>query len=98
MDSLLLKPPRGYVFIVTASQDSHYDLFMLTLIRRALELGIVTLEVVTEARNRDVMRELSVLQNEAFRILEVNYGQQTLGDHSCSPHLQEFTILLTSLR
>ncbi|TFG09485.1 hypothetical protein EU538_04975, partial [Candidatus Thorarchaeota archaeon] len=98
MDSLLLKPPRGYVFIVTASQDSHYDLFMLTLIRRALELGIVTLEVVTEARNRDVMRELSVLQNEAFRILEVNYGQQTLGDHSCSPHLHEINIMLRELR
>jgi hypothetical protein len=38
IDSSLLKPPSGYVFFVMASQDSHYDLFMLTLIRRAIEL------------------------------------------------------------
>ncbi|MFW9806488.1 MAG: hypothetical protein ACFFFK_07135, partial [Candidatus Thorarchaeota archaeon] len=45
VDNLLTKPPKGYVFLVMASQDSHYDLFMLTLIRRALELGLSTLEV-----------------------------------------------------
>jgi hypothetical protein len=30
IDSILLKPPPGYVFLVMASQDSHYDLFMLS--------------------------------------------------------------------
>ena len=59
VDNLLTRPPKGYVFLVMASQDSHYDLFMLTLIRRALEMGLSTLEVVTEARNRSLMTELS---------------------------------------
>ncbi|MFX1605377.1 MAG: hypothetical protein ACFFDD_05670 [Promethearchaeota archaeon] len=45
--NLLTKPPKGYVFLVMAPQDSHYDLFMRTLIRRAIEMGLSTLEVVT---------------------------------------------------
>jgi hypothetical protein len=98
IDDLLTKPPMGYVFIVLASQDSHYDLFMLTLIRRALELHLSTLEVVTEARNRSLMTELSELQNDSFQIMEVGYGQETLGMHTCSPHLHEINIQLRSLR
>ncbi|MGY5873213.1 MAG: hypothetical protein RTV72_13265 [Candidatus Thorarchaeota archaeon] len=95
---LLTKPPPGYVFLVMASQDSHYDLFMLTLIRKALELKLSTLEVVTEARNRSLMTELSEMQNEDFQILEVGYGQEILGVHTCSPHLHEININLRSLR
>jgi hypothetical protein len=98
IDGILLKPPPGYVFLVMASQDSHYDLFMLTLIRRALELKLKTLEVVTEARNRKLMAELAEMQNEDFKILEVSYGQKTLGVYTCSPHLHEINIQLRSLR
>jgi len=98
IDNLLTKPPPGYVFLVIASQDSHYDLFMLTLIRKALELKLSTLEVVTEARNRALMNELAEMQNDDFQILEVGYGQETLGVHSCSPHLHEINIQLRSLR
>jgi hypothetical protein len=98
VDQLLTKPPPGYVFIVLASQDSHYDLFMLTLIRRALELELSTLEVVTEARNRSLMFELSKIQNDGFQIMEVGYGQESLGMHTCSPHLHEINIQLRSLR
>ena len=71
VDNLLTRPPTGYVFLVMASQDSHYDLFMLTLIRRALEMGLNTLEVVTEARNRALMTELSEMQGNGFKIMEV---------------------------
>ncbi|MBN2231017.1 MAG: hypothetical protein JW779_15635 [Candidatus Thorarchaeota archaeon] len=98
VDSLLTKPPPGYVFLVMASQDSHYDLFMLTLIRRAIELKLKTLEVVTEARNRSLMIELAEKQNNDFTILEVGYGQKPLGVHTCSPHLHEINIQLRSLR
>ncbi|MFW9910055.1 MAG: hypothetical protein ACFFEF_15980 [Candidatus Thorarchaeota archaeon] len=76
IDSILLKPPPGYVFLVMASLDSHYDLFMLNLIRRAIELKLKTLEVVTEARNRRLMTELAEMQNDDFKILEVSYGQR----------------------
>lgn len=98
IDNLLTKPPSGYVFLVIASQDSHYDLFMLTLIRKALELKLPTLEVVTEARNRSLMAELAEKQNDNFQILEVGYGQETMGMHTCSPHLHEINIQLRSLR
>ncbi len=98
IEHLLTKPPPGYVFLVIASQDSHYDLFMLTLIRKAIERGLSTLEVVTEARNRSLMAELSEKQNEKFQILEVAYGQQTMGAYTCSPHLHEINIQLRSLR
>lgn len=98
IDDLLTRPPPGYVFIVLASQDSHYDLFMLTLIRRALELKMSTLEVVTEARNRSIMSELAKMQNADFQIMEVGYGQEALGVHTCSPHLHEINIQLRSLR
>jgi hypothetical protein len=98
IDNLLTKPPKGYVFLVMASQDSHYDLFMLTLIRRALEMGLSTLEVVTEARNRSLMTELSQMQGNGFKIMEVGYGQETLGEFTCSPHLHEINIQLRSLR
>jgi predicted AAA+ superfamily ATPase len=89
---ILLKPPPGYVFLVMASQDSRYDLFMLTLIRRALELKLKTLEVVTEARNRKLMAELAEMQNDDFKILEMSYGQKTLGVYTCSPYLHEINI------
>lgn len=98
MDFILTKPPPGYTFLVMASQDSHYDLFMLSLLKRALELGMTTLEVITEARNREIMKELSELQDETFRILEVGYGQKILGRHTCSPHLHEINITLRELR
>jgi hypothetical protein len=98
VDNLLTRPPNGYVFLVMASQDSHYDLFMLTLIRRALEMGLNTLEVVTEARNRSLMTELSQMQGNGFSIMEVGYGQETLGQFTCSPHLHEINIQLRSLR
>jgi hypothetical protein len=98
IDSILLKPPSGYVFLVMASQDSHYDLFMLTLIRRTIELKLKMLEVVTEARNRKLMAELAEMQNDDFKILEVGYGQKTLGFFTCSPHLHEINIQLRSLR
>jgi hypothetical protein len=98
VDSLLTKPPKGYVFLIMASQDSHYDLFMLTLIRRAIEMGFTTLEVVTEARNRSLMTELSEMQGNGFKIMEVGYGQETLGEFTCSPHLHEINIQLRSLR
>ena len=98
VDNLLTRPPKGYVFLVMASQDSHYDLFMLTLIRRALEMGLSTLEVVTEARNRSLMTELSQMQGNGFKIMEVGYGQNTLGEYTCSPHLHEINIQLRSLR
>ena len=62
IDRLLNMPPRGYVFLVTATQDSHYDLFMLTLIREALSQSLSTLQIITEARNRAVMKDLASLQ------------------------------------
>lgn len=98
LDSLLIQPPPGYVFVVTASQDSRYDLFMLTLLKRTLEMGLTTLEVVTEARNRKIMTDLASLQGEQFRILEVAFGQTPLGYYTCSPHLHEINILLRELR
>jgi hypothetical protein len=98
VDNLLTRPPKGYVFLVMASQDSHYDLFMLTLIRRAIEMGLSTLEVVTEARNRSLMIELAQMQGNGFSIMEVGYGQNTLGEYTCSPHLHEINIHLRSLR
>ncbi len=98
VDSLLSRPPPGYVFVVTATQDSHYDLFMLTLIRKAMARGMRVLNVVTEARNRRLMTELAARQSEQFQILEVNYGQQLLGSHSCSSHLHEINITLRELR
>jgi hypothetical protein len=98
LDNILLKPPRGYVFLVSASQESHYDLFMLTLIRRALHLEMPTLNVITEARNRSLMGTMAQKQGDIFRILEVNYGQETLGHHTCSPHLHEINIMMRSLR
>jgi hypothetical protein len=98
VDNLLTRPPKGYVFLVMASQDSHYDLFMLTLLRRAIELGLSTLEVITEARNRSLMTELAQMQGNGFKIMEVSYGQNTLGEYTCSPHLHEINIQLRSLR
>ncbi len=98
IDSLISKPPQGYVFLVMASQDSHFDLFMLTLVQKALELGMMTLEVITEARNRSLMTDMSSMQNEMFQILEVNYGQELLGKYSCSPHLHEINIMMRGLR
>jgi hypothetical protein len=52
IDNLICKPPKGHVFIVMAAQDSHYDLFMRTLLKRGLDMGLRVLQVVTEARNR----------------------------------------------
>ena len=98
VDNLLSKPPQGYVYIIMASQESHYDLFMTTVIHRALEHRMKTLNVVTEARNRQLMEDMTNLQGDNFHILEVNYGQQILGDHSCSPHLHEINIMMRSLR
>lgn len=98
IDSLLTKPPKGYVFLVLAAQDSHYDLFMLTLIKRAIELKLKTLEVVTEARNRTIMETLASIQDDSFQILEISYGQETSGKHTCSPHLHEINIMLRGLR
>jgi hypothetical protein len=98
IEDLLIKPPPGYVFVVSAAQDSHYDLFMLTLIRKAIELGMNTLEVVTDARNRELMEELSSMQSDLFQILETSYGQDLLGKHSCQPHLHEINIMLRELR
>ncbi|MGY5875245.1 MAG: hypothetical protein RTU30_05825 [Candidatus Thorarchaeota archaeon] len=98
IDSLLTKPPRGYVFLVQAAQDSHYDLFMMTIIRRAIEIGLTVLEVVTEARNREIMADMAKLQAANYQILEVGYGQDTLGHHTCSPHLHEINIMLRGLR
>jgi archaellum biogenesis ATPase FlaH len=98
IDNLICKPPKGYVFIVMAAQDSHYDLFMRTLLKRGLDMGLRVLQVVTEARNRQVMEEMAQLQGVSFQILEVSYGQKALGQHSCSPHLHEINIMLRSLR
>ncbi len=98
IEHLLTKPPPGYVFLIIASQDSYSDLFLLTLIRYALERELSTLEVVTEARNRKLMAELAEKQNEKFQILEVAYGQKTMGVYTCSPHLHEINIQLRSLR
>ena len=95
---LLTHPPRGYVFIVKATQDSHYDLFMLTLLRQALSERLRTLQVVTEARNRELMRDIARLQDDGFKILEVRYGQEVLGEHSCAPHLHEINIMMRELR
>ncbi|MHA1247517.1 MAG: hypothetical protein ACTSPE_09345 [Candidatus Thorarchaeota archaeon] len=98
IDRLLNTPPRGYVFLVTATQDSHYDLFMLTLIREAISQRLSTLQIITEARNRAVMKDLASLQSDKFRILEVSYGQETFGNHTCSPHLHEINIMMRELR
>ncbi len=95
---LLTEPPRGYVFLIIASQDSYYDLFMLTLLKEAITEELPTLEVVTEARNRQVMQDIASHQNERFRILEINYGQETFGQHTCSPHLHEINIMMRELR
>jgi len=81
-----------------ASQESHYDLFMTTVIHRALKHEMKTLNVVTEARNRQLMEDMTKIQSDAFHILEVNYGQQILGNHTCSPHLHEINIMMRSLR
>lgn len=98
VDAIIKKPPPGYVFLVMASQDSHYDLFMLTIVKRAIEMGMKTLEVVTEARNRSLMTDLAKTQNEDFQILEISYGQDILGLHTCSPHLHEINIIMRELR
>ncbi len=84
--------------MVTATQDSHYDLFMLTLLRQALHDGLRTLQVITEARNRDLMRDVARLQDDYFKILEVRYGQEVLGEHSCAPRLHEINIMMRELR
>jgi hypothetical protein len=44
------------------------------------------------------MAELAEMQNDDFKILEVSYGQKTLGVYTCSPHLHEINIHLRSLR
>ncbi len=98
VDNLLSRPPKGYVYLVMASQESHYDLFMTTVIHRALKHEMKTLNVVTEARNRQLMEDMTKIQSDAFHILEVNYGQQILGNHTCSPHLHEINIMMRSLR
>lgn len=98
IDNLICKPPKGYVFIIMAAQDTHYDLFMRTLLKHGLNLGLRVLQVVTEARNREVMEDMSKLQGQYFQILEVSYGQKTLGQHMCSPHLHEINIVLRGLR
>ncbi|MBN2230753.1 MAG: hypothetical protein JW779_14285 [Candidatus Thorarchaeota archaeon] len=96
--NLLNRPPRGYVYLVMASQESHYDLFMTTIIRSALDNKMKTLNVVTEARNRQLMEDMTKIQSEDFQILEVSYGQKILGNHTCSPHLHEINIMMRSLR
>ncbi|MDF1541236.1 MAG: hypothetical protein P1Q69_20225 [Candidatus Thorarchaeota archaeon] len=98
IDSLLTKPPQGYVFLVMASQESHYDLFMTTIARKAENHKLKTLNVVTEARNRRMMEDMAKIQNDEYHILEVNYGQETIGKHTCSPHLHEINIMMRSLR
>ncbi|NWF96953.1 MAG: hypothetical protein HXY34_12495 [Candidatus Thorarchaeota archaeon] len=98
IDTLLTRPPPGYVFVVMVSQDSHFDLFMHTIVRRSIELGMKTLQVVTEARNRSIMRAMAQNQGERFQILEVSYGQELLGVHSCSRHLHEINIMLREMR
>jgi len=98
IDNLITKPPKGYVFLIMAAQDSHYDLFMLTLLKRAREMGMKVLQVITEARNRAIMRELAKHQGENYQILEVSYGQEAVGEHTCSPHLHEINIMLRELR
>ncbi len=98
LDSLLVKPPRGYVFLVMAAQESHYDLFMTTLARKAVAHNMKTLNVVTEARNRQMMQDMAKKQDDVYHILEVNYGQETIGKHTCSPHLHEINIMMRSLR
>ncbi len=98
LEDLLVRPPAGYVFVVTASQDSRYDLFMLTILRLALKMGLATLEVITEARNRSIMEALAALQGDQFRILEMSFGQTPLGYYTCSPQLHEINILLRELR
>jgi hypothetical protein len=98
IDGLLTKPPEGYVFLIMASQDTHYDLFMSTIIKRAMEIGLTILEVITEARNREIMSDMAKLQGGGFQILEISYGQETYGNHVCSPHLHEINIRLRALR
>lgn len=73
--------PSGILFLVSAAQDNHYDLFML-MILKAIELGMNTLEVVTEARYRNLMEELSLMQSDLFSVLETSYGRDSLGRHS----------------
>ena len=68
IDGLLTKPPEGYVFLIMASQESHYDLFMSTIIKRAMEIGLTILEVITEARNREIMSDMAKLQGGGFQI------------------------------
>ncbi|RDE17756.1 MAG: hypothetical protein C4K49_01275 [Candidatus Thorarchaeota archaeon] len=98
IDNLVSRPPKGYVFLIMAAQDSHYDLFMLTLLKRARDMGLKVLQVVTEARNRAIMSELAKHQGENYQILEVSYGQEAIGKHTCSPHLHEINIMLRGLR
>ncbi|MHA1930313.1 MAG: hypothetical protein ACTSV2_17210 [Candidatus Thorarchaeota archaeon] len=98
IDAIITKPPSGYVYVVMASQESHYDLFMLTIVRRAIELQLRTLEIITEARNRSLMADMAKLQNDDFQILEINYGQDILGMHTCSSHLHEINIMMRELR
>ncbi|MFW9848386.1 MAG: hypothetical protein ACFFF4_04555 [Candidatus Thorarchaeota archaeon] len=98
IDSLLTKPPGGYVFLVMAAQESHYDLFMTTLASKAITHEMKTLNVVTEARNRQMMQDMAKKQDDGYHILEVNYGQETIGNHTCSPHLHEINIMMRSLR
>ena len=98
VDGLLNRPPKGYVYLVMAAQESHYDLFMKTIIKKAIESGMRTLNVITEARNRLLLEDLAKKQDHNFQILEVNYGQNSLGNHTCSPHLHEINIMMRSLR
>ncbi|MFW9921017.1 MAG: hypothetical protein ACFFED_15560 [Candidatus Thorarchaeota archaeon] len=98
VENLLKKPPKGYVYLVMASQESHYDLFMTTVVRSAIENNMKTLNVVTEARNRQLMEDMTRLQSDEFHILEIGYGQEILGNHTCSPHLHEINIMMRSLR
>lgn len=98
IDSLLTKPPQGYVYLVMAAQESHYDLFMTTLARKAEIHKMKILNVVTEARNRRMMEDMAKRQSDEYHILEVNYGQATIGKHTCSPHLHEINIMMRSLR
>jgi hypothetical protein len=69
IDGILLKQFPVYVFLVIASQDSNYNLLILILIRRAIELKLMTLEVVTDACNGKLMAELAEIQNDNFKII-----------------------------
>ncbi|MEM2141710.1 MAG: hypothetical protein QXS20_04855 [Candidatus Thorarchaeota archaeon] len=98
IEDLVCRPPDGYVFVILASQDSRYDLFMLTLLRTALSMGLSTLDVITEPRNRELMNELCSLQSDLFSVMEVTYGQGSLSRYVCAPQLHEVNITLRELR